>query len=67
MKIEGNRENFSNLTIEELEFNIKKRYSLVKEMVGQLYPSILIDDIRLLNIILSDKLHGRINKANTET
>jgi len=44
-----NKDEFKNLTEKEVRFNIKKREELIGDMVGSLYPSILENEISLLN------------------
>lgn len=41
-------------SIEEIEEEVKKRSELGQQMVGQLYPSILYDEICQLNARCSD-------------
>jgi len=38
----------SNLSIDELKIEIELRKTLINQMVGSLYPSILADEIELL-------------------
>lgn len=45
-----------NATAKEIEVEVKLRFELRNEMVGQLYPSILLDEIRVLNSRMSDLL-----------
>lgn len=45
-----------NATAKEIEVEVKLRFELRNEMVGQLYPSILLDEIKVLNSRMSDLL-----------
>lgn len=50
-------------SIDEIEEEIKQRKELRSTMVGQLYPSILTDEIYKLNEKLSDIRHSKVLKT----
>lgn len=50
-------------SIEEIEEEIKQRKELGKQMVGQLYPSILMDEIYKLNERLWNIRNSKVLKT----
>jgi len=53
-------------SIEEIEQEVKERGELRQQMVGQLYPSILYDEICQLNVRCSDLRKLKENDKNNK-
>ena len=62
-----NREEWPQLTPEEIDTEIQSRFNMVDQMVGWLYPSILEGEIYDLRELKKEKQEAVLAKADTVT